>query len=1505
LILRIFSLSITAILFAALLYATPAIALHKGKYSHISEIKFEHFDSQQGLNQNSITKLFMDSAGMLWIGTQDGLHSYNGVDFQIYLKRSADPETISDNYITDIIQTPDGALWVATLNSGLNRLDLKTGKFIRFNQVDGLTDSQVSHLAVIGDTLWIGTRSGLFMMSLKTYKITSIGLGNSLEPQITSLANIDDKFVIVGTDRVGTYAIDTNTINRLDIPNEMQVNRIQASSIFAVWLAIDNQIWRYNLDTHQKELIWKRSDATGKKNDIKDFIVVDANQVWAIGNGSGLIQLDFDGKEWQSKYHKNQVYKQNSLSEDNLFTMMLDPNGTLWLGTSFSGIDKINLSNQYFTHLFDSSTSNPRKANMIRAIYRDHKQRLWIGTDGKGLKYVTEDGKYTYLNDQFSVLLNIPATELDIQVNDIIEDSEQTVWFATSIGVFTLDKQDTLSQVKPHNPALQADINFRSLAVDDKNRVWLASMLGLYFISKDNQQMLPYNFGFQKEYSPYKHQMLTLHFSDGYLWIGTIGGLVRLNPEEKELVFVSNEPGNPYSLSDNRVRDFLRASNGDLWVATHGGIDKLTTDYGIFKFERLDVNNDLAINTAYSLLEDNDQNLWLGTNSGIARYNPATKKFTSFNIHEGLQALEFNGAARFKDINGDMWFGGINGLNYFTPSDIPQQRPPIKLALTSYTIGNTRYPVLDLSHTPKINMPYEKQLISFEVGALNFSYSNLSQYSYFLTGFDTVWHKLPTGSKITYTNIPPGDYQLIVRHALGQNAFDEKSLVIPISVIPPFYMSKFAYMLYGILSFSLLSYFMYSRHYKHEKQREFEQSIRASEERLKLALWASGDGMWDWNITQNNVYRTNMVPQMSFDHSDKLLIDSIHIEDRARVESLLQEHLDGNSEFFEAEYRVEIDNGKWAWLLDRGQVVERDSKDRPLRMAGTHKDITSRKEIENELKLSSQVLFSMNEAVVVGELDYRVRSVNPAFSRITGFKAREVAGKHFLFLAMGKRSRNFYLAVEAQLLRHKHWAGEIKIRTRNRKGILAWLEINQVIDNKGETSHFVAVFTDITARKKAEEDLRVLANFDPLTGLPNRTLFQDRLNHAITKAHRSEQIVALLFLDLDRFKHINDSMGHHIGDLLLKAVSVRLQNAIREGDTVARLGGDEFTLILEGVKKIESATRIAEKVLQSFEMPFLLDDKVLTISSSIGISLYPSDADDTTSLIKYADTAMYHAKSLGRNNFQFYTAELNQYATRHVQLEAGLKQAITLNELSLVYQPKFDVKTEKIIGLEALLRWNSAELGFISPAEFIPLAEETGMINEIGHWALNQACGQLSQWHQQGFEHISVAVNLSARQLKADIISTIEVALAVSGLPASALELELTESMIMGNPADSVEILTQLKAIGLTISIDDFGTGYSSLSYLKRFPIDTLKIDREFVRDITEDPDDAAITSAIITLAHSLELNVVAEGVETHEQLEFLRQGGCDQVQGFLLSKPLSVVDCLARLQLDKNSLSS
>lgn len=1458
------------------------------------EVKFEHFTDKYDLNQHSVTRLFRDKAGMLWVGTQDGLHSYNGIEFELFIKQNNKSNSISGNFITDIIQEPNGGLWVATLNNGLNRLDLNSRKFTRFDKSHGLNDLRVTNLSIIGETLWIGTRTGLFLLSLNTHDITRVTLGQNSAPHITSLTNIDDKYVIVGTEKRGTFAIDNNSIIRLDLPSEQTLYRAHASSIYSVWMAIDNQIWRYNLATQEKEFIWERKDQQGKAAHITDFVVSPAEQIWAIGPNSGLIELNKQQSHWQSRVHKHQPRKLLSLTENTVQSLLLDDDGTLWLGTGYSGIDKLNINQHYFNHLYDYHSSQPRVANMIRALFRDAEGTFWIGTEGAGVKSIKQ-GQQRYHNQLFADALGLKSEHLNLTVYEIIQDKQSQLWFATNYGLAKLHLGQ-LSFIPLDQTLADQQIKLQSITLDNKGTLWAVSAENLFSLQDGKlkiHELAPQgNINFEES------NFRKVFYHNDILWLGSLTGLIRLNLKNHQITHNQAQPNKAHSLSDNKVRDFLVTRDGDLWISTHGGANKVILDLnGDISFESIKANSDLVNRTTYAMLEDEQANLWLSTNSGIARYNPSKQVLTAFNEYEGLQSSEFNGAVKWKDTDGTLWFGGINGINLFNPSQIPAQRPAIKLALTGYVLGDKHYRLLDLNQPPTIQLPFDKQLVSFEVSALNFNYPELNRFSYFLVGVDNQWRERSSKNEITYTNLAPGKYELLVRHALEHNDYSQSRLSVSVEVIPPIYRTTLAYIIYILLGCIFILQAIHSRQKKQQKQNEFETSIKASEERLKLALWASGDGMWDWNIPDNQVFRTNMSNPQSLSRSKSTLINSIHPEDRPKVQLLLNEHIAGNSEFYEAEYRIRDEVGSWIWLLDRGKVVEKDTNGAPIRMAGTHKDITSRKVIENELKLSSQVLYSMNEAVVVGELDYRVRSVNPAFTRITGFEPDEVTNKHFLFLAISSQGRDFYNQVETQLLKHKHWAGELKIRTRDKKGILAWLEINQVIDNKGETSHFVAVFTDITARKKAEEDLRILANFDPLTHLPNRTLFQDRLDQAITKAHRNQNIVALFFLDLDRFKHINDSMGHHIGDLLLKAVAHRLQRAVREGDTVARLGGDEFTIILEGVTKLNAVTLVAEKILNAFQKPFLLDDKNLTISPSIGISLYPDDANDVSSLIKYADTAMYHAKSVGRNNFQFYTDQLNQYATRHVQLEAGLKLAIQENELSLVYQPKYDIFTKKIVGFEALLRWNNPSLGFISPAEFIPLAEETGFINQIGHWAINQACNQLAQWHELGFRDVSIAVNLSARQLKADIISTIEVALAVSGLPASALELELTESMIMGNPQDSVAILSQLKSLGLTIAIDDFGTGYSSLSYLKRFPIDTLKIDREFVRDITEDPDDAAITSAIIALAHSLDLNVIAEGVETPEQLDFLLNEGCDQVQGFLLSKPLSAKDALALLK--------
>ena len=560
---------------------------------------------------------------------------------------------------------------------------------------------------------------------------------------------------------------------------------------------------------------------------------------------------------------------------------------------------------------------------------------------------------------------------------------------------------------------------------------------------------------------------------------------------------------------------------------------------------------------------------------------------------------------------------------------------------------------------------------------------------------------------------------------------------------------------------------------------------------------------------------------------------------------------------------------------------------------------------EEQLRLKTRALESSLNGVMITSavlLDHPITYVNPAFERITGYRADEVIGKAGRFLVRDDLNQRGLNEIRAALRDKRE--GHAIVRNYRRDGSLFWneLHIAPVRDESGtHTTHFVSIITDVTERVRYQEQLEYQAHHDVLTGLANRALLADRISQAIAQARRDKSQVAVLLLDLDRFKLVNDGLGHGPADELLKTVAARLMACVRDTDTVARLGGDEFVIVVRDIRHPEDAAGVADKVLKSLALPFTIADKEVFIGASIGISLYPRDGDHDEILMRNADVAMYRVKEHGRNSYRFFLPEMGGMALGKLDMEGNLRRALENGELVPYYQPKVNIATGRIVGAEALVRWRHPKIGVVSPNEFIPLAEETGLILPLGEQMLAQVCRQIRCWDDTGLPRIPVAVNISARQFRQDdLAQRIRYAIEESGLDPARLELELTESMVMHDADGAIGTLRELRLMGLQLSLDDFGTGYSNLTYLKRFPINTLKIDRSFVSDLTTNPDDAAIAAAVVAMAHQLGLTVVAEGVETAEQLQLLAANGCDQYQGFLFSRPVPAEDFGELLRRDQ-----
>ena len=547
---------------------------------------------------------------------------------------------------------------------------------------------------------------------------------------------------------------------------------------------------------------------------------------------------------------------------------------------------------------------------------------------------------------------------------------------------------------------------------------------------------------------------------------------------------------------------------------------------------------------------------------------------------------------------------------------------------------------------------------------------------------------------------------------------------------------------------------------------------------------------------------------------------------------------------------------------------------------------------------AKQIFGAIKDGIFVTDLDLRIVEVNTAFTQVTGYTPEQAIGQTPKLFSSGRHTKEFYQRMWRSVQENGQWQGTIWNRRKNGEIYPQWLFITILKDPSDNISHYLAVFSDLSHQETISNQIHLLAYYDSLTGLPNRELFTDRLNLSLSQAHRDKGKVALFFLDLDRFKYINDTLGHATGDHLLSAVAYRLSNSLRESDTVARLGGDEFTVIVSGITNESHAETVANKILACFKQPFTIGKRELLISSSIGISLYPEHGSDSETIVRHADTAMYCAKERGKNCYVFYSPDMGLQYQQRLSIENDLSEVINNNGLEMVYQPQIDLQSGHITVLEALLRWKHPERGEISPTLFLPIAEESGLILKLGAWALRTACSQMAAWRKQHGFDISLAINIFGLQLSSGTFhQQIRETLAETGLPPTALELEITENILMEESRETVNTLDKLNELGIRIVIDDFGTGYSSLNSIRRIDTKKLKIDRSFITNIGTDACDTQMIRTIVNMAHNLSISIAAEGIENNEQLQFLKFLGCDHAQGFLIGKPYPIHNLKSNFQ--------
>jgi diguanylate cyclase (GGDEF)-like protein/PAS domain S-box-containing protein len=1471
-------------------------------YSHAANNVFVKYSKSEGLVQNTVTNSLEDSNGFMWFSTFEGLSRFDGYEFKNYRYSSKDPNSLPNNFTKKLLLDSKGDLWVATQN-GLAKYNALTDNFKNYNKDNSqLNSNDIFTIALNHDgNLLVSTSKNFYLYdsladSFLPYSVN----GENLPADIKVIFSEEDK-TWLGSLASGIFILEhsSNRLFSLKKANPWNM-KINANFILDFkkidnnyWLATENGAYIIDANLSSVKLLNTQSKPAIIGDVVRSILQNHNGNIW-IGTETGISILSPNNELLFSYNDQNNM--NFGLESSHILSLFIDSNNSIWLGTYSGGLyrynedsSEIKLFNKksnglnVMSGLPELTAASGLSGNIVWGISEDTNSNIWIGTQSDGLSRLdTENYVFQEFLSEFEH--NIWALEID--------EFDQ-IWLATSSGVFiyqqSSDTELTLAKtIYSGKDILKMTYFF--------GRIWLRSENGIVnWIDPKSLEIKEIDLANNK--INYMEPLLV--DADKNLWLNTNLGMVLYNLDSKVIKQLVIE----LETSVRHFNSVIEVDDGYWLSSLRQGIIKLEkSSYRIVK--KLSYENGLASNQILKSIKFKNS-LWIShVNGGIDEISLETGEVLQNIATSRLGYNELNEDSGLLSKAGKVFFGGQDGLLMFdadnlsleankqdvSTAQLQQSKAPIITQLRLFnlpiTVHSSNSPLTKpINLSTRIDLPNESRMLSIKFAQLNTVNPEAIKYRYRLLGLSDKWIETDAESlrRAEFSYLEFGSYEFVVQSKNPLAAWsDPKSLQI--NIAPPFWLEQNALILYALLSILILLYW-----FKQIRSRNaIRQSILENEERLKLTLWSSGDELWDWDIYQGQVFRSNTWGTLDFPQDDIRVNSSyeanIHSNDIQRVQQSLNEHLSEKTEHYEITYRAKTYKGDWIWVLDRGKVVSRDNNHQPQRMTGTLKNISHLKEAEEQLKLFKRSIETISDGVFITDTTFKFISVNNSYCKYTGETREQALASYLTF---HQYPGAFTEEVKKSLQQKGNWFGEVESRRAAGEKYEMELNVDAITDEDGKISHYVGVFSDITSRKVTEKELLKLSNTDPLTELPNRSFFQASHSNIV----RRDTQHALICLDMDNFKKINDSLGHQTGDILIKQIAKRLHKIAGTKATCYRLGGDEFSILIDNSTDIHHITHFAQTILDNMARPFIINKQEFVLGASLGIAFYPEDGGNPQELLKNADTAMYFAKNAGGNKYQFFSGEMNQNAVRQLQIENLIRHGLKEDLFTVFYQPKVDIASGKLVSMEALVRYEHPEKGLVSPSQFIPLAEQTGQIIEIGEVVLKKACEDTKRWVDAGLFTGRVAVNIAARQFEIpDLDERIMNILQKSGLSALHLECEITEGTLMQNPENALRMMQRLRERGIHLALDDFGTGYSSLAYLKRFPINTLKIDKAFIDDIATSAEDRHMAQAIITIAHNLGLKVVAEGVEHENQLSILRRYKCEMLQGYLYSKPLNAV---------------